>query len=97
MGRSSGGMTGTTSRIIHSGLLPLVRKASTTSRRLMMRWRFWPSLSRRVSRSESSLSSARSSSASASRSMSQSISRTASAPMPTRNSQPFSCACCFFI
>ena len=28
-------MTGTTSRIIHSGLLPLERKASTTSRRLM--------------------------------------------------------------
>ena len=30
------------SMIIHSGLLPLVRKASTTLRRLMAFWRFWP-------------------------------------------------------
>ena len=37
IGRISGGMTGSTSMIIHSGLLPLRRKASTTSRRLTMR------------------------------------------------------------
>ena len=48
-GADSGGITGTTSRIIHSGLLPLWRKASTTSRRLMARVRFWPSLSRSFS------------------------------------------------
>ena len=33
-GRSSGGITGITSRIIHSGLLPLLRNDSTTRRRL---------------------------------------------------------------
>src|SRR5579875_2892184 len=33
-GRSSGGITGMTSRIIHSGLLPDLRKLSTTRRRL---------------------------------------------------------------
>src|SRR3569833_3063925 len=35
-GRSSGGMTGTTSRIIHSGRLPESMKLSTTLRRLMI-------------------------------------------------------------
>ena len=40
MGRMSGGITGTTSRIIHSGRLPEARKDSTTSKRLRMRIRF---------------------------------------------------------
>ncbi len=42
MGRISGGMTGSTSMIIHSGLFPERRKASTTSRRLTIRAFFWP-------------------------------------------------------
>ena len=42
MGRMSGGITGTASKIIHSGRLPEMRKDSTTSRRLRMRARFWP-------------------------------------------------------
>ncbi len=39
IGRSSGGITGSTSRIIHSGEFPELRKDSTTSRRLMARVR----------------------------------------------------------
>src|SRR5271168_3744010 len=39
-GRSSGGRTGITSRIIHSGLLPLLRNASRTFRRLANLIRF---------------------------------------------------------
>ena len=35
-------MTGITSRIIQSGLLPLLRNASTTSSRLRIFIRFWP-------------------------------------------------------
>ena len=37
LGLISGGITGITSRIIHSGLFPERRNASTTSRRFMMR------------------------------------------------------------
>ena len=73
MGRSSGGITGSTSMTIHSGLLPDRRKASTTSRRLTMRAFFWP---------EASLSSAWSWADRASRSTSCRSFFTASAPMP---------------
>ena len=47
-GRSSGGMTGMTSRIIHSGLLPLLRNASTTFRRLANLIFFWTEFSVRI-------------------------------------------------
>ena len=77
-------MTGITSRIIHSGLLWLRRKASTTSSRLTARARFWPSVSRSRSFSASSAISFFSFSLMASRSSSISISLTASAPMPAR-------------
>ena len=80
MGRSSGGMTGSTSMIIHSGLLPERRKASTTSRRLTMRAFFWP---------EASFSSARSCSESSSRLMSWSSFFTASAPMAASKSSSY--------
>ena len=73
MGRSSGGITGITSRIIQSGRLPERRKADVTRRRLTARlWR-WP-----LAVSITCLSS----SASASRSTCMSSSRTASAPVP---------------
>ena len=42
IGRRSGGMTGSTFRIIHSGLFPDSRKASTTSSLFMIRALFWP-------------------------------------------------------
>ena len=42
IGRRSGGITGITVMIIHSGRLPDSRKDSTTSRRLMILARFWP-------------------------------------------------------
>src|SRR5215211_7367097 len=42
IGRRSGGRTGMASMTIHSGPLPLTRKASTTLRRLMAFWRFCP-------------------------------------------------------
>ena len=42
IGRRSGGSTGTASMIIHSGWLLLTRKASTTFRRFIAFWRFWP-------------------------------------------------------
>ena len=73
MGRISGGMTGTTFRIIHSGRWPDRRNASTHSRRFNRRTRFWP-----VAFSSSSCSSADR----ASRSISASSFWTASAPMP---------------
>ena len=76
IGRSSGGITGTTSKIIHSGLLWDLRNASTTSSRLMARRRFCP---------EKSLTSFFSCSLVASRSTALSSSFTLSAPMPTRN------------
>ena len=50
----------THAHIDHSGLLPLERKASTTSRRLIALARFWPSVSRSRSFSVSSAISARS-------------------------------------
>ena len=80
MGRISGGMTGSTSIIIHSGLLPEMRKASTTSRRLTMRAFFWP---------EAFRSSAWSWAESCSRSMSESSFFTASAPMPAWKSSSY--------
>ena len=80
MGRISGGMTGSTSMIIHSGLLPERRKASTTSRRLTMRAFFWP---------EASFSSARSWVESCSRSICCSSFFTASAPMPASKSSSY--------
>ena len=46
IGRISGGITGITVMIIHSGLLPELRNASTTSSRLMIRARFCPLESR---------------------------------------------------
>ena len=74
-GRSSGGMTGMTSMIIHSGLLLDSRKASTIFRRLVsfffLVWLLVVSLS------------SRSSVRSFSRSSSSRRERTASAPMPT--------------
>ena len=77
MGRSSGGSTGSTSRIIHSGRLPLMRNASTISRRLMARRRFWLVLLAMICLS---------SSLSLSRSISMRSSLMASAPMPTLKS-----------
>ena len=72
-GRSSGGMTGMTSRIIHSGRWPLLRKASTTFSR-------FAALSRRICEL-SVFMMMRSSSASSSTSMRDSSSLIASAPM----------------
>src|SRR6476661_3537166 len=42
IGRRSGGITGSMVRIIHSGLLPLLRKFSTTRSRLVAFLRRWP-------------------------------------------------------
>ena len=75
IGRSSGGITGTASRIIHSGRFSEVMNALTTLSRLIARCCFWPFAVRIVSRSEA---------ASAFRSRSLSRSRIASAPMPPR-------------
>ena len=80
MGRMSGGHTGTASRIIHSGRLPEMRKASTTSRRLRMRTRFWP---------EAVSSSSFSSSLVFSTSISSSSFLMASAPMPASKSSSY--------
>ena len=72
-GRSSGGMTGITSRIIHSGRWPDLRKASTTLSRLAaLRRRIWL---------VSVFMTMRSSSASSSTSMRDSSSLIASAPI----------------
>ena len=79
IGRRSGGITGTASRIIHSGRLPDSRNASTTSRRLMILARFCPL---------ASTSSFFRSTASVSRSMACSSSLMDSAPMPTRKRLP---------
>ena len=73
-GRRSGGMTGMTSSIIHSGLLPETRNASTTLSRLAYFFRLASELVSRIS--------LRSSSDSLWTSMLFSISRTASPPMP---------------
>ncbi|GBD30318.1 hypothetical protein HRbin32_01421 [bacterium HR32] len=89
-------MTGITSSTIHSGRFPLLRKASTTSRRLRILIRFCPLLPR---------SSARRRLDSSSRSSSMRSSLTASAPMPARKRPPdfsrssrysFSVRICFF-
>ena len=77
MGRSSGGMTGRTSIIIHSGLLWLRRKASTTSRRLTSLAFFWP---------PAVASSSRSLTESSSQSIWESSFLMASAPMPASKS-----------
>ena len=45
IGRISGGITGITFMIIHSGLFPELRNASTTSRRLMILALFCPDAS----------------------------------------------------
>ena len=85
MGRSSGGMTGITSMMIHSGLLPLLRNASMTSSRLIAFARFCPE--------ELSIS-ARSSPSSLTRSSCIRSSLMASAPIPALNAfaPNFSCA-----
>ena len=91
MGRRSGGITGRAVRIIHSGLLPLARKDSTTSSRLTARVRFWLSVSRIwPARAWSILAiSALSCSLRASRSISRRSSRTASAPiLATKEPRP---------
>ncbi len=79
IGRSSGGITGTASRTIHSGRFSDLMKALTTFRRLIARCCRCPFEVRIVSRSES---------ASATRSRSLSRSRIASAPMPPRKYTP---------
>ena len=76
-GRSSGGITGSTSRIIHSGLVWESRNASIIFRRLT-------TFLRLASETES-LSSSRSAFFSASKSMLARISLIASAPMPALN------------
>ena len=82
MGRSSGGITGIASRIIHSGRLVLRRNAETTFRRFRARaWR-WPLLVWMVSRRNS---------ASASRSIFSSRSLIAAAPMPPLKSSAKPC------
>lgn len=80
IGRSSGGITGITSRIIHSGRSPDFRKASTTSRRRIARTLRCPLLSR---------SSTRSSSLNLSISICSSSSLIASAPIPARKRVPY--------
>ncbi len=72
-GRRSGGITGITVMIIHSGRWLLSIKASTASRRLSRRTRFWPL---------DFSSSSRNSADSLSRSISASSFWMASAPMP---------------
>ena len=82
-GRSSGGITGTTVRIIHSGLLPLSMKASMIFRRLDA---FLSFISEVVV-----VRSSRSWSASLARSMPRSMPRTASAPISAvKPSSPYS-------
>ena len=80
IGRSSGGITGSTSMIIHVGSLLDLRNDSTTSRRLMMRSFFCP---------EASFSSARRFSESSSRLISCRSSLIASAPMPALKSSSY--------
>ena len=79
IGRRSGGMTGRTERIIHSGRLPERRNASIRRRRLIAFLRRWPELVR---------TSACSWRDSSSRSMRTMMSRTASAPMPAQKMRP---------
>ena len=81
-GRNSGGSTGITSRIIHSGLFPLLRNASRTFSRLANLIRFC--------RLGSVFIFSRSSSESFSTSTLRKSSLIASAPMPARNFPRFS-------
>ena len=81
IGLRSGGITGITSMIIHSGRLPESLRASITSRRLTILTFFWPL---------APLSFSLSSSESCSRSMSQSSFLIASAPMAALNLSPYS-------
>ena len=84
-GRSSGGITGTTFKIIHSGRLPERIKASTTFKRLASFFGF--------SSVVASAMPTRNSSRSSSRFNSSSMTRTASAPIPaTKLSSP--CSSC---
>ena len=78
MGRRSGGMTGSTERIIHSGRVPLRRNASMRRSRLMAFLRRMPDVVR---------TSPCSFAPSVSRSMRMISSRTASAPMPAPKSR----------
>ena len=80
IGRKSGGITGITSMIIHSGLFPDSRNASTTSSLLMIRARLCP---------VASFKPAFNSAASFSKSMASNSSLIASAPMPTRKLLPY--------
>ena len=79
IGRRSGGITGRTDRIIHSGRLPERRKASIRRSRLMAFLRRWPELVR---------TSAWRVRDSSSRSIRTMMSRTASAPMPAQKMRP---------
>ena len=80
MGRRSGGITGITDIIIHSGRLPEPLKDSTTSSLLIILALFCP---------VDSFKPLRSSSVSFSKSILFKSSSTASAPMPTRKSYPY--------
>ena len=82
-GRNSGGMTGMTVIIIHSGRLLDFKKASTTLRRLASFFGFSSVVASAISTFRKSRSSSRSSS--------ESMVRMASAPMPaTKLSSPYS-------
>ena len=80
IGRSSGGITGTTSKIIHSGRLPDLRKASQTSKRRTARIFLCPL---------TSFNSARSSAVNADKSISSSSALIAVAPIPTLKPLPY--------
>ena len=80
IGLMSGGITGITSRIIHSGLFPESLSASMTSSLLTTLVFFWP---------EASLSTSLSSADSFSRSMSSRSFLTASAPIPAEKVLPY--------
>ena len=84
IGRSSGGMTGRTSKIIHSGRLPLLRNASMISMRLTARRRFCPEEFSSITFLSSALS--------LSRSTAMSSSLMASAPMPVLNEPAPNCS-----
>ena len=79
IGRSSGGMTGRTERIIHSGRVPERRKASIRRSRLIAFLRRWPEVVRTSTWRERP---------SSSRSIRVMMSRTASAPMPAQKTRP---------
>ncbi len=83
IGRRSGGMTGRTVRIIHAGLLPERRNASTTFKRVVDFLRFCLLLVVRTS--------CHSSSESLSRSRRSRMSKKASAPISARKTCPQRC------